>query len=68
MLTPEQIADGWIAHDGGACPVDMWQPVTIMRRDGKTARHPDCRHLDWRPYEAYAHTDIIAYRPEPSHD
>jgi len=68
MLTPEQLADGWIAHEGGSRPVDMWKPVTIMRRDGKTARHPDCRHLDWAIYPEYTHTDIIAYRPEPSHD
>lgn len=63
--TEAMLADGWIAHDGGPCPVDKWEPVTIMRRDGKTAKHPDSRFLDWRPYEAYAHTDIIAYRPEP---
>jgi len=68
-LTPEMIAAGWIAHTGGPCPVDMWQPVTIMRRDGKVAKHPDCRSLDWRSYPEYTHTDIIAYKPEsPSHD
>ena len=68
-LTPDQFADGWLLHDGGSCPVDAWRPVTIMRRDGKTAKHPDSRFLDWRPYEAYADTDIIAYKPErPDHD
>lgn len=66
MLSEQQIADGWKLHDGGECPVDMWQPVTIMRRDGKTATHRDCRFLDWRPWEAYSHTDIIAYK-EQSH-
>ena len=62
--TEAMLADGWIKHDGGPCPVDMWTPVTIMRRDGKTAKHPDCRWLDWRFYPDYEHTDIIAFKPE----
>ena len=64
-MTDEQRAEGWIDHDGGPCPVGVWQPVTIMRRDGKIASHPDCRHLDWLPWEDDPHTDIIAYRPAP---
>ena len=64
MISEQMKAEGWIEHDGGPCPVDAWQPVMIMRRDGKTAKHPDSRFLDWRPYEDYAHTDIIAYKAE----
>lgn len=70
MLTDEMRADGWIEHDGGPCPVDTWQPISIMRRDGITARHPDCRWLDWQASDPEAleyPSDIIAYKPESHH-
>lgn len=63
MLTPEQIADGWIAHDGGLCPVPLDTTVTAKSARGGlfgaalTAR---ADVLIWR--------NIIAYRPEPRHD
>ena len=34
MLTDEQIAEGWIAHDGGPCPVNEQARVTVMFRSG----------------------------------
>lgn len=71
MLTDEMKAQGWIEHDGGPCPVDMWQPVSIMLRNGITARHRDCRWLDWQtsaPDVLEYSSDIIAYKPETPHD
>lgn len=68
-LTPEQIAAGWIAHDGGECPVDKWRPVQIILRKGNTVYHPDSRYLDWEhsiPDDLRHPTDIIVYRPETS--
>ena len=64
-LTPEQIADGWIEHDGGECPIPYWQ---VLLRDGRTMRTRGSDmywpHFAGEPYAA----DIIAYRPENRHD
>lgn len=73
MLTPEQIADGWIAHDGGECPVDpvclvrvlfrgTWEPIP-SRGLGKRARM-----WRWEFAPLAPASDIIAYRPEKPHD
>lgn len=64
-LTPEQIADGWIAHDGSACPVDGRRNVRVMLGNGQTTKTP-YNAGGWRwtqdtPPHPY---DIIAYRPE----
>lgn len=67
MLTPEQIADGWIAHDGGECPVDG--PISFMLADGFIGSAVDPSALYWEWAEGRKGFQcIIAYRPEPSHD
>jgi len=35
MLTPYQIVDGWLPHDGGPCPVPLDSRPVYMMRDGK---------------------------------
>ena len=72
-LTPEQIADGWIAHDGGECSVPLDSRPEIMWGDGFVSDHP-CRLQAkyWQDGEdSWQHKGprrhhIIAYRPEPS--
>ena len=67
MLTDEMVADGWRVHDGGPCPVDAWQPVEVLLRSGRTAKHPDSRFLEWEAtdFDDLRHSsDIIAYRLE----
>jgi len=79
MLTPEQIAEGWIEHDGGPCPVPLDSKVDVMFRDGSgskrrhraqwwTAFNPVIAAQDLWRHEAGPENDIIAYRPEPRHD
>lgn len=74
MLTPEQIADGWIEHDGGPCPVPLGARVEYLRRGA-----PFCGGMATSavliPWYEWAwgiypqrQSDIIAYRPEPRHD
>lgn len=63
-LTPEQIADGWIEHDGGDYPpVEVDDMVFVLLRDGDPKGYDAAGYFDWR------HTgdgsDIIAYRLEP---
>ena len=67
MLTPEQIADGWIEHDGGKCPVPLPSRVTIMCRSGDIGTG-EASICFWRWEEKPVDYDIIAYRPEPRHD
>lgn len=67
MLTPEQIADGWIEHDGGPCPVPLDSRVTIMCRTGGTDTD-EAREWWWGRNRAPVSYEIIAYRPEPRHD
>ena len=63
MLTPEQIADGWIEHDGSPHPPQWEATYLTMRRDGTQ----DVR-IGRAAY--WLHTgslrDIIAYKPEPT--
>ena len=55
MLTPEQIADGWIEHDGGACPVAddarvevSWKGLSFTF-NAKAAANV----FDWKSVSAY---------------
>lgn len=65
MLTPEQIADGWIEHDGGKCPVaDDTHVMVIWRKLG--ALYPSngpVNCFDWRAVSSFK-----PYWPEKSHD
>ena len=65
VLTPAQIADGWIEWHGGDCPV--WggsTPSVILRNKfmPKTA-HAYAEGWTWR--HCNNESDIIAYRPDP---
>jgi hypothetical protein len=69
MLTPEQIADGWIEHDGKHTPNS---PVFIKCRDGVSLRFalPPCEwetRFEWWGARTKKPNDIIAYRPEANH-
>lgn len=72
MLTPEQIADGWIEHDGGPCPVEPDSRPTVLFRDGEIADNgEEAASWVWEHQNfgrAFEHLHIIAYRPEPRHD
>jgi len=64
MLTEGQIADGWIEHDGGPCPVEGTMRVRcLMKGEGEAAFSFIADQLDWS-WEGWP-SDIIAYRPEP---
>ena len=80
-LTPEQIAAGWIEHDGGGCPEDavaevMFRDSSIWRASDKRiwSRAPgqaDPERLEWLHLSRGGigvtdYWDIIAYRPERS--
>ena len=66
MLTPEQIADGWIAHDGGDQPLPADTVVDLIYRGpadaNKGIRIPfACTgRLAW--WHDGADDDIVAYR------
>lgn len=61
MLTPEQIADGWIEHDGGPCPVGARVPV--IYRDGAIEQAGPSSIL-WSWFSGSSgENDIIAYKP-----
>ena len=76
-LTPEQIADGWIEHDGGTCPVHPDDLVWTMLRYGFVGDGPaPAGYHRWdhgRTPESAAdvslrRNDITAYKPENRHD
>jgi hypothetical protein len=71
MLTPEQIADGWIEHDGGGCPVDRDSETHVLFADGEidltyagfwSAPFPNAD--DQWAWECSPEDRIIAYKPE----
>jgi hypothetical protein len=75
-LTPEMIEDGWIAHDGGPCPVDPdRRPIMIF--DNRPFGGDLWKHIpgsftkeqrEWRAGSA-DWSRCVAYRQEqPSHD
>ena len=67
MLTPEQIADGWIEHDGGPCPVPLDSRPRILFKVGEPYGSGRVRATCW-VWGGYGRAAIIAYRPEPRHD
>lgn len=70
MLTPEQIADGWIAHDGGPCPVPLDSRPGVMWGDGFVTLAGMQPAWVWTKHgDSWGHNEpfdrrIIAYRPE----
>jgi len=76
MLTPDQIADGWLPHDGGTCPVPLDSRPAVMFRDGFDASD----NGEWLMasqwvfggngqnlwmWQRHGPADIIAYKEEP---
>ena len=71
MLTPEQIASGWIEHDGGGCPVDPYAYIEAKHRDGSISQAIAAYFVDrwsnlWEHCTPCHNEDIIAYKPEPT--
>ncbi|MGL5736473.1 MAG: hypothetical protein ACRCYS_16550 [Beijerinckiaceae bacterium] len=62
MLSEEQKADGWIEHDGGACPVPRWE---VMLRKGEVLVTAHPYQMAWDQLGEQYQSDIVAYRPEP---
>jgi hypothetical protein len=58
LMPPED--DGWIAWDGGECPVAAGTLVALKFRDGSTCVWDSQKYWDWWPMGCYR--DIIAYR------
>jgi hypothetical protein len=60
-LTAEEIAEGWIAHDGGPCPVNEGSAPEVMLRNRRTG-------VVIAICLAWEHDgrgdDIIAFKPE----
>lgn len=73
-LTPEQIADGWLPHDGGPCPVSLDSKPGVIFGDGEvhpvgdiTARFWLSDGTDWWQHESGTpEYSIISYKPEPT--
>jgi hypothetical protein len=66
-LTPEQIAEGWLEHDGGGCPVSPETEVRLWFRDYRSLVRP----ASWAIWEHGSsllerRDEVIAYRPEPT--
>lgn len=67
------IPDGWIAHDGGPCPVPLDSYPQVMARDGTIIRRRVAAGIwargsaDWWQHQGPERNNhIIAYKPEPS--
>ena len=73
-LSPEQIADGWIEHDGSdKCPVAHDARVSVLYWDGFISHddEPGDQADGWDWGDTGQYTKIIAYRPyrlENRHD
>ena len=67
--TPEMIAEGWLPHDGGLCPVHPLNWGNVLFRDGDTC---ECQFGAWTIGNCWwnwkdrqeCESDIIAYKPE----
>lgn len=62
VLTPEQIADGWVEWNGGECPVEPESVPAVMFIDTKKT---DRKARDWSWCDNGEYDKIIAYRPDP---
>ena len=63
--SPQPAADGWIAWEGGECPVDADTQVEVRFRYDKRHRKPRFASDVWWHHSSFddeGHGDIIAYR------
>ncbi len=59
-----EIPDGWIAHDGGPCPVAIGTTVSVLYRNGLQATWAVSHGMGWKYLPDYLpEHDIIAYKP-----
>lgn len=75
MLSEAMKAEGWIEHDGGPCPVPLDSRPGVMLASGEfsakphfTARMWTEMHDWWRHEAVNPQDNIIAYKPEATHD
>lgn len=65
-LTPEQIEEGWVPHNGGECPInDDWTAIDIMLRNGRVFDREQRGTWVWR--HDGKEDDIAAYRIIEAH-
>jgi len=61
-MPPDMIAEGWLEHDGGLCPVPERGVIPVLLRDG---RQSWSRFGFWVWDErAPLNIDIVAWRPD----
>ena len=65
VLTPAQIADGWLEWHGGECPVWRGSAPSVILRDGLTVKTAHAYAEGWTWRHCNNDSDIIAYRPDP---
>jgi len=63
ILTPAQIADGWLEWHGGECPVWGGSQLEVIFRDRCNIKSAVAFALRWGKNDD--NSDIIAYRPDP---
>lgn len=61
MVSEEMKAQGWIEHEGGACPVHEMSFPEVILRSGRKGVHA-AHNLIWE-HDGRS-DDIVAYRPE----
>ncbi len=60
----DELPEGWIAHDGGPCPVPLGSKVSVLYRNGVRGTLFTI-DLGWDHLPDYhPEADIIAYKPE----
>ena len=73
-ITPEQIADGYLPHPGGPCPVPLDSKPGVIFGNGCVIEPGLDRAVFWTidPDDWWQHESknpkyhIIAYKPEPT--
>jgi len=60
-LSEEEIADGWIEHDGVKCPVGPYRHVDIMWSDRLVRKNHEAGYHQWRQFKDET-ASISAYR------
>ena len=57
MLSEQHIAEGWLPHNGGPCPVADDVHVAVMFKSGRSTSSA--------PADCFGWYDATAYKPEP---